>query len=551
MSRLTRMLCAGDFLPFIAIAINVSLAIHIFQFGIFAQTLFGHDAFMPLTGAWKLLHGYVPSRDFYSPLGILNFVFPAIGIRLFGATANVLAFSSALWLITVTAFSYLVLYRRVSNSLLAITIVIAGLIACTPRHIGFPSTGISYAISFDHYGMALIGIVALAVLLGDRARRGGAQAKFRSFQRLLAGLIVGMLAFLKISYAFAAVPIVVLAVIKRRAGVKDVLKIAIGALVVAIAVLVFSHTNPLSVIADYSMAGHVRSRTLMSMRTVLGYFWRLFSLIILAAGLNSLIKNSPNWRRVLLDFTATSVVLVGTCGFLFVTSPPVRQFPEVPFDCFCAIYLFAELVELLPMFLHRYWPGSSARVLRYPLLAILFFCLGTKEIRDVRGFIFAFKNTRILRLDKELPRFSSLPLKNMIVIGDGGDPHLPKGYVGKVNDAVRILKAKVPPNSRVLTFDFTDPYSFAMRWPPAPGSPIFWDYGIVFNKTYFPKPAIVFGGADAVLLPKLFGSGFVIALATIQKLYGPTLERDFKIAASDDQWTLYLRRSEDKAPTYN
>jgi hypothetical protein len=162
--------------------------------------------------------------------------------------------------------------------------------------------------------------------------------------------------------------------------------------------------------------------------------------------------------------------------------------------------------------------------------------------KDALSLGWAFVKTQEVRSNKQVPRFTESSLVDLLILGDGGDPPLPYGYTGKVNEALYLLKKVVPKGAKVLTFDFTNPYSFALKWASAPGAPIFWHKGVTYNGSVYPDPIQVFLNVDVVLFPKQFGTGDPDELHILKQIYGAQLQQNFFLGETSEQWSLYIRK---------
>src|SRR5579862_6506066 len=64
--------------------------------GVPRQYFFGHDIFVPLDGAWRILNGQRPVTDFYAQLGPLYHLLNAAGLALAGGDSRGLGYAAFL-----------------------------------------------------------------------------------------------------------------------------------------------------------------------------------------------------------------------------------------------------------------------------------------------------------------------------------------------------------------------------------------------------------------------------------------------------------------------
>jgi len=117
-------------------------------------------------------------------------------------------------------------------------------------------------------------------------------------------------------------------------------------------------------------------------------------------------------------------------------------------------------------------------------------------------------------------------------------------YVLWFNDGAALLRAHVSSRSRVLVMDLSNPFSFALGLTPPRGDALFWHYQRDFDSVHFPAPSRVFREVTHVMVPK--APVHRLATAALQRIYAPVLARDFRLAAENELWTLYERRTDSR-----
>ena len=96
------------------VVILVALAGLVLYAGTMVQTVFGHDALVLLDGAWKVLYGYRPHADFYTPLGPLNYVLPALAMTVCGPDAFAISLANLVFCLTCVLGAWFLLKSRLT-----------------------------------------------------------------------------------------------------------------------------------------------------------------------------------------------------------------------------------------------------------------------------------------------------------------------------------------------------------------------------------------------------------------------------------------------------
>ena len=177
---------------------------------------FAHDTLFFLSNAYRVAQGQVPHRDFSSAWGPVMFLIHAAGLWLSGMRPAGLGYANALFGALIAIWAFLIVRRRWPPASACALGIYTLLLITAPFPIGIAPADFGYAMSYNRYGYALFGIIMIecaadAPLMqpGIWHRIGGAVST---------GIALGLLAFLKISYAFVAFPFIVALVIVGGAG---------------------------------------------------------------------------------------------------------------------------------------------------------------------------------------------------------------------------------------------------------------------------------------------------------------------------------------------
>jgi len=110
-------------------------------------------------------------------------------------------------------------------------------------------------------------------------------------------------------------------------------------------------------------------------------------------------------------------------------------------------------------------------------------------------------------------------------------------FVAYVNDGLDLLRKASTPRETVTTFDFSEPFSYALERPPFRGGSVSMQYNFTFSDRSRPSADWLLGGADLVMVPKYP----LIPLQPLQESYGAFLNSRFRLAEKSPRWFLYRR----------
>ena len=85
------------------------------------------------------------------------------------------------------------------------------------------------------------------------------------------------------------------------------------------------------------------------------------------------------------------------------------------------------------------------------------------------------------------PHFQAQTLRQFVPVNDD------VRYTYIINDGFRLLKLYRKPGERVMSLDFTNPFSFGLGIPPAPGGSTNLQFGGTFNAKHYVSPEKLFG----------------------------------------------------------
>jgi len=168
--------------------------------GLSGITVYTHDAFGTLDGAWRLLHGQTPHADFYTPLGPLIYLLTAFGLLLSRGGAEGFGYSQAVAGCLLGIWMYWLGRRRLghlSAILMCFTVVVLSL---NPKSVGEPPPNTS-CMPYNRYGYALLALLLVEAVA--KVKRPGKADEL--WGGISTGVVLAALLFLKISYFIGGV----------------------------------------------------------------------------------------------------------------------------------------------------------------------------------------------------------------------------------------------------------------------------------------------------------------------------------------------------------
>ena len=137
------------------------------------------------------------------------------------------------------------------------------------------------------------------------------------------------------------------------------------------------------------------------------------------------------------------------------------------------------------------------------------------------------------------PPFDADSLADLRMPGRAGEGPGPGTYTQKVNDGLRLLR-KLGGIHRVEDFDFVNPFPFALQWPATRGGLWCWHEGFSFSEAAHPTPEQAFGDADILMLPKYPGEP--TSFESMRKIYSDYVATHFQPIDESDQWYVLRRK---------
>ena len=502
------------------------------------EVVYGHDVFLPLDGAWRMLQGQTQHVDFYSPYGPVEPAIVAWMMKLGGVSALAIPRAVAVVGLVSVAGLVCVALSRTSAVVGAWLVAVAALAAVGRNQLGEPFDQVSHSAYYNRIGFALLVAVMVECLVSP-ARSEGRPRWTLALGGLASGFFTSILAFVKPTFPLVAVVFVAMSfVLVPRSRVRTA-ALGFGALSGALAggALIGFHYG--AMLGDYWFIASARNGFVLAKS---GFLSDMFAhdLTFLTAG--RIVQTVANeWWPTL------SVVALGGV---------------VPLGAFRV----GRRIEVLAV-VGCTWAASTLLVLtswqwgQSPLYAVLALVLLEHALRSGdrdwrRGASMALATACVVSFvvpqvasvaydrqwqstyDATKDTFPLHPSARGLVIEGSSSACAANEYARRLEHASRAIAAL--PDPRVVTLDFSNPFPYLLGEPPPSGGGVCWHYGSTFSKEVYLPAKDMFGDASVVVLPRCPedpSSAYVLS-----QLYASVLSRDFTVV-QDEGGLIVMRRT--------
>ena len=516
----------------VLVLLLVSLCVAVFVLGVPRLVIYGHDVFVALDGAWRVLNGQRPQVDFFAQMGPVCYLIHAAGITLAGGDARGLGYGTAMVAIVLAAWSFLLLRGRMASIPCILACVTLVLLAVAPFPLGMEPWYTSFSMKHNRYGFALTGLVFLECFLPSLSAEGSGRKQLGG--AFSSGLACAVLLFLKISYGLVALVLIAASVVLRPGRLLRIAGAFSGLACFALPMLAWLRFDLAALAREYgSLTAAQRPHF-----TAPIILWRLYLdrfeilPVLLLALLTALLPGVA--RRRAITLVSAAVLAVAGSTLLVLGNTQARDHPLI---MVLALLLVNELTAVLR-------PGAqpqAAVLLSFGLLAIaipgaldasgLALGLWSKLRLPASDYGFHAEHLRALRFaDVSDGRFRN----------DNG-----QAFVRYTEEGMDLVRACGRPDESVRGLGMSNPFSFALlRRPPRGGAVALAPTDV--SPDNVPPLKMLVGNADLLLLPK-FPASDRETLALILSKHPQLLSKDYARTAESPDWELY-RRSATAAP---
>lgn len=505
-----------------------------------------NDVFIFFDGAHRVLNGQLPNRDFHTPLGLLAYMLPALGLWVSGTLGGMMPVATAAFALLFLPLLIHVCVSRLTLGYAALFASFAIMLVLTPTNIG--DFALTFAMFYNRWGYALLGILFLLVLPPVRGARGWRDAG-------VAAAVLLLTFYLKISYFGIAAVFVVALVAARDTRRTALLALVAAGVGIALTHLVWGGTA--GYLADIGMAaeasGVIRDSVfglagvgfinagmavpfafamLIGLRRGVSYWTLLLCLFMAGAGLALANQNAQGLGLLTLIPAAIVVAL----------SPAVRPPHDAAFAWGPAAFLLAAALAVPHIGI------TAGGLVRHAVMASATDAPRDEYFAEIDG-VFTQEGTRsepgTVQFDSLRAAYRSGAV-DMDTLGFARRRKFRQflaqpEYMWTLQDAVRLVRANPRLRGPIFTLDMANPLN-AMLGRPAPrGVDSWYHVGRTISPTMFRDAASVLAEADVVMAPKAPVEPFSTLL--MEELYGDYVRRNYELVAVSDYWRVYARRT--------
>lgn len=487
--------------------------------GVAPIRLFGHDIFFSLDNSYRVLQGQIPHRDFESAWGPLIYLIDAVGLRLSGLRPEGLGYANAIFGALIATWAYLVARRRLSPWAACVLGIYTLLLIMAPFSLGYEPLNFSHAMNYNRYGFALLGIVIVECAAASPGVGGGWST----------GIAFASLAFLKVTYAVVAVPLILITGGASLFRKKRLVALCGGGALVALLVLLYLRFDIADMVSDLAMAASGRGRS-WKPRQIFALGFGQFAdsvpllLLVLAAGISR------------LRWCAIAVLTLALGGFLLSTN---HQPATLPLNAFVAVVL-ADAFFRQTAGAGKTAEGAIVVFLTLACVAPLCFESGVSIVAAAREKLRP-STGEVVRLATE--RGASLIFPRGPFETETGGP----AYVHAINDGLALLRRRTGPRDGVLTIDMVNPFNYLLDRPSPTGGLAAGAFNYVISDAAHPSADRWAGNARYVLVRK-YSRGVKdykiesYHIDHIRRIYQPLLDERFQVLEETGHWLLYGKR---------
>jgi len=507
---------------------------------------YSNDFMIFLDGAYRVVIGQIPNREFHTPLGPIAFLLPGFGVWAGGSIGAMMPVATALFTIIFTPLIlYVVVTRLPLGWALAFGLFML-LLVIVPLNPGDPPDRTSFAMFYNRFCWAMLSTLFLMIL---RDRSGTHRPWLDA--TVMATLLL-LTFYLKVNYAAIGLAFTMGLVFLSSTRKAALLTLAMTAAGVLLVELFWSATG--NYIADIRVAAAASGTWRGSIFTLARYLIDNLSDFVLLAGL----MLAALLRGVRTEYLLFALYMAAT-GVLLLN----QSAQDVQIITLIPAALVAILAPGKEAYRERFWPGFVGAVvlaaLVSPPAARNIMTLGYEAVKAAQGpsddpfyerldgLVTQEGGSRDLTpsaavlVDVYRTGIADLETVNMLRHSLRRQPIGQTEYIRSLEEAAQTLRSEPKLAGRVFTLDMSNPLNaLAGRTPPA-GVDAWNHLRRTFSPDIYRAPEVQFANIDVVMWPKM-----PVELATFQalrKLYGPYIESHYELVKETTYWRAYRRKA--------
>ena len=520
------------------------------------------DTLALLETGWRIWHGQVPHRDFYSVIG--PFPEGIFGLTFFISQHDVAGFPKALLLtgVILSAWSWRISRDRLSIGWRLPVALLVLLMPMAPAYLGGgegPPFGsgqhTTYAMIYNRLGWSALFLQMLVMLV---PRRGAVTGQGVFWEAVAGGAALALCVFCKINFLLGALALAGYWVLLcPKPGVVRLLGLMAGLAVVA-ALLAAYPGGVVEYFGDqWKLLSVTRSESYLArliVRMRANIPWVLLLPVVHGWVLSA--RSGQSGLREMWPWTRNFAVALGVS--FFVTTFNVEG-GEVP-GLVIASLITIEMALRARAEVRSDWAVRCFLVKTCGgLLVLSYLCFDATGV--AYSFLWTLRKPNWQAESEALPgRFSVIPIPVHFNEPTGRDEVMqaifrrrsgpwfnpgtgnymtPRQMARWISDGVELLAPRVTPQDRVFVADWYNPFNIALGLKPAKGGAMLWDYGVLVDDHVHPDVQRTLEEVTIFLVPKrahLAGQPEFML-----RTYGRGLGTDFVRDSESEIWTCWRR----------
>jgi hypothetical protein len=514
--------------------------------------IFANDVMVFFDGAWRVIDGQIPNRDFHTPLGPLAYYLPAWGLWAGGTLGRMMPLATLGFAVL---FAPLLVYAagsRLPTPAALLFVAYAALLVVAPVNPGDAWVSVSFAMFYNRFGWAALSTLFLLALPPRSGRLTGVLDPLCA-----TALLVGLF-YLKISFAAVAL-LFVLSLLALQHGRRTAL-LTVAASAVAVLAIGAAWGGTSAYFADIASAGaasgavrgglyklfmagvdNLRQEAAYAALLVLGFcrgvrpIYLLASLIMALTGLLLLNQSAQ----------ATEIVTLVPAGLVAVLGP-TGEWPQERswgVQIACVLMLLALCVPAMTqttLALRNFHQHATSTTLR------------KVERADLDGLLTLESPMPLVAPLPRDPHVSNAALLNAYRSGTADittlnllrhvrtwQPLSQSEYLRTLKDGAALIRRDPRLTGPVFSLDISTPFNAMLHRTPPRGGNSWNHYLRTFDEHVYLSPEVALADVQVVLEPKnpieLYSAQYLKAI------YGPYVRRHFQLVAQSDYWRAYRR----------
>jgi hypothetical protein len=430
--------------------------------------------------------------------------------------------------------------RLASFYAFVLTVFVASLVAAQ-RPLGYDPYVTTYAMIYNRYGWALISILFVQLFVSAKYET----ERWKEFDAISAGLLLGIMFFVKISFLIVGFGAVLLSAFLNPPTFNRVVLLIISFLLVCLLIWSGLGVNLSDYMYDLETAWKVQSPHMRWIALKTSMKANLIHLVLCVA-IWGLLALEPSRKALLKSYRATVVFGFTIASAFLLTVGDTGEGADVPFLLIASIILLSlcgwtELPSISAILRNRRLLLSNVII-----LAAFFGDIFFKDLESLVNAVW-WHHYRTEGAPAS-QRFDAIPLQDFVVPDFSAwrtaywrASQVPE----RINDGLALLREHTSDRDRIFALAYTDPFSFALGRLPPRKVPLFWVPYFSFSQKVYPQPDALFSDVTVVIVP-ILKSKDEGCCAEIQdallSLYGDYLEAHFLEKAHSEYWRLLVKQ---------